>query len=343
MQIVREHNLTDEFVIDYLKTVDGKFSHNKYHALKRRVEANTASEFEIEFLQYFTDRFKDSLTARETFYRLLNNVIIRPVCEQCGKPVKFSNSSNEQLFQRFCSRKCAANNELTKNRLHETNLEKYGVPISSQAKVVKDNAKQHFNKVFGVNNPWQAKIVKSKSKATKLLKYGDENFNNREKSQLTCLAKYGGTSNMHCHDIVVKNRQRYVFNNLSFDSVPEIAFYIWLTDNQITFTYQPNVKFAYSVNDTLHFYYPDFLVDGQYIEIKGDHFFKDGKMICPYRDAKWTDDDYQKMCDRYEAKHQCMLANKVKILTKNEYIIYVDYVANLYGSNYLDTFKKDDK
>jgi hypothetical protein len=50
-------------------------------------------------------------------------------------------------------------------------------------------------------------------------------------------------------------------------------------------------------------YFPDFKVNGQYIEIKGDHFFKNGKMICPYRCKNWSDDKYEWICKKFEAKH----------------------------------------
>jgi len=37
---------------------------------------------------------------------------------------------------------------------------------------------------------------------------------------------------------------------------------------------------------------PDFRIGNEYIEIKGDHFFKDGKMILPYRKKEWSDEMY---------------------------------------------------
>lgn len=45
----------------------------------------------------------------------------------------------------------------------------------------------------------------------------------------------------------------------------------------------------------------------------------------------------------YEAKHQCMLANDVKILTTNDYVQYIKYVNTTYGKAYLKQFKSCSK
>ena len=37
-------------------------------------------------------------------------------------------------------------------------------------------------------------------------------------------------------------------------------------------------------------------------------------MFCPYRDSDMTDEDYLHLNELFEAKHQCMLKNNVKII-----------------------------
>lgn len=82
---------------------------------------------------------------------------------------------------------------------------------------------------------------------------------------------------------------------MNFDSIYEIAYYIWLKDHNTAFEYEPIVKFKYVYDGKEHWYMPDFLVDGHYVEIKGDHFFKeDGTMQNPYD---------HRQDDLYEAKH----------------------------------------
>ena len=54
-------------------------------------------------------------------------------------------------------------------------------------------------------------------------------------------------------------------------------------------------------------------------------------MICPYRYKNWSDAEYLHMCDKYEAKHQCMLANNVIILTSKDYDRFIDEMKEQYG------------
>lgn len=87
------------------------------------------------------------------------------------------------------------------------------------------------------------------------------------------------------------------------------------------------MKFKYTYEGKTHYYLPDFLVNSQYVEIKGDHFFnEDGTMRNPY--------DLSKSIGS-EAKHQCMLRNNVKIIKVSEMKDIIDYINATYGKNYL--------
>ena len=83
-------------------------------------------------------------------------------------------------------------------------------------------------------------------------------------------------------EAISKTHKKYIYNNIKFDSSWELAYYIWLKDHNINFEYH-TVILEYKVNDTTHFYYPDFKVNNELQEIKGTHFFdKDGQLIDPY-------------------------------------------------------------
>ena len=176
-------------------------------------------------------------------------------------------------------------------------------------------------------------------KAKMLENYGVEHYSQTaeylEKCKMTNKKNYG-TDWPHQNREFMRNMQkRYIYNNISFDSKPELAYYIWLKDNNIKFEYQPNVSFEYEYAGEKHIYEPDFIVENIYIEIKGDHFFKeDGTMCNPY------DHSQDKL---YEAKHQCMLSNNVKIIRSNEYKTYMQYVERKYGKDYLQSFKNKEK
>ena len=110
-------------------------------------------------------------------------------------------------------------------------------------------------------------------------------------------------------------KKKYKYNGINFDSAVEIAYYIWLTDNHIEFQYKPKIVFYYEYNDKQHFYMPDFKVQDQYVEIKGNQFFdKNGDMQNPYDHSQ---------DELYRAKQKCMELNNVKILKFDEYKKYL--------------------
>lgn len=71
------------------------------------------------------------------------------------------------------------------------------------------------------------------------------------------------------------------------------------------------------------------MIDNTLVEIKSDHFFKDGKMINPYDRSQ---------DDIYEAKHHCMLEHNVKIFTWKEIKPIIEYVNTKYSKNWLQYF-----
>lgn len=87
----------------------------------------------------------------------------------------------------------------------------------------------------------------------------------------------------------------------------------------------------YTFNGIEHKYFPDFEIGGQLVEVKGDFFFKDDKMICPFDESK---------NDVYETKHQVMLANNVQIWKSEKLKSILDYIENTYTSDFLKLFEK---
>lgn len=145
----------------------------------------------------------------------------------------------------------------------------------------------------------------------------------------TVMSLYNVTSVMHLHEIFIKGRKFYYYDNTMFDSSWELAYYIWLKDNNIKFKYQPNISFDYIYDNKIHKYFPDFLINNILYEIKGDHFLKNNTMICPYdhsRDAI------------FDIKFKCMQYNNIKILTKTELNPVLKYIREKYGKDYLKQY-----
>ena len=227
--------------------------------------------------------------------------------------------SNPKVIAKMVEKKKASGDYGNHKKSKQTRLERNGGRYKSDEEL-KQYVQTSMQK-FGVPNPMQSEEVKDYLKRCNVESFGYE---------------WPG----QCPDIQAKQRQRYSWNGIKFDSAPELAFYIWMLDHNVEFEYQPSTPFEYFIDGTKYFYCPDFKVGDQFYEIKGDQFFKeDGTMFLPYRKKSWSDADYERMCAKYQAKHQCMLANNVIILTSKDYQQYLDYVSEKYGKNYLKSFK----
>ena len=75
-----------------------------------------------------------------------------------------------------------------KDKIKQTNLEKYGVENPFQDT---ERMKKAYQEKLGVDNPWQSEIVKEKIKQTNLERHGSRNYRNEEKIKQTNLKKYG--------------------------------------------------------------------------------------------------------------------------------------------------------
>lgn len=311
-------------------------------------------------------------------YWILNPILSKNniyKCKQCNKQLTYKNYINIfSGFTEFCSCKCAAKNNNTREKCKNTCIKKYNVTNPNKTQEIRDkiektkllryNDKNWNNREKAIktekekcmSNPNYFKEKYEKTKQTKIKNGHSPTWNNREKYKQTYAKqhngimhnfsdpviiekrkqtwkeKYGVNHISQCHNIRVKQKAKYYYNDIYFDTAPELAYYIWLTDNNISFTYQPNIVFKYKLANKLHLYFPDFLVDNKIVEIKGDHFFKkDGTMQNPFNHMQ---------DDLYEAKHQCMLENNVYIMRSDEYVKYILYVNDKYGASYLKSFKR---
>jgi len=212
--------------------------------------------------------------------------------------------------------------EENKKKRAKTVLEKYGVEYISQADVVKQHTKETFIRKFGVEHPMMLDEIKEKQRNTFRKHFGvdsplqDETI--KEKTFKTNIERYGGKSPMCSHDVRSKARSKYVFDDINFDSGAELAYYIWLKDNGISFEYHPKA-ITYVDNDNVERkYFPDFLVDGKLHEIKGDYWWKNAS------------DEKRKTVEK------CV----DKILFKRDYAKYLLYVKEKYGDDFIINCKR---
>ncbi len=237
--------------------------------------------------------------------------------------------------QETCLKLYGDKNYNNKEQAQQTMLERYGGTTTLTSNL-KQNVQQTNIKRYGGVSPMCSTVIVNKLKETYIQNNGGMGFASEsvlEKYKINYKKKFGVENSSQNPLVRRKQATKYKYENINFDSKPEIAYYIWLKDNNIDFEFQPNVKFEYLYENKLYYYIPDFNVENEYIEIKGLQFFKNydinETMINPFdrtQDAK------------YEAKHQCMIKNNVKILTDTK--IYENYVKNKYGRTYLDSFKR---
>ena len=113
------------------------------------------------------------------------------------KVQEFKEKGKQTLIQKYKNDSIAK--EIMQEKARNTMVERYGVPYAMQNEDLKEKYKQNYIKNHGVDNPQKLKEVQEKTKETKKEKYGDENYNNREKARETCNYKYKRTHSSQEH------------------------------------------------------------------------------------------------------------------------------------------------
>jgi selenocysteine-specific translation elongation factor len=282
---------------------------------------------------------------------------IKFVCENCGKTVlirKVVFEKKQKLLCRACSIQDTKQNysedqkkKISEKRV-ETCMKKYGTTnggASEQAKQkqketmiknygsVKDGYKHHQEKreqtllnQYGVKNNAQRESAKESTRKTLVSRYGSVKEAYKERTEViqkVMMEKYGVTTNL-----AFVTFKKYGYDNNFFDSSWELAYYIWLKDHKIKFSYHEKMIKYIGDDDKEHCYYPDFIIDNKIVEIKGDHFFNEKEE--PY-------DKYHKCF--WKNKHDLILKQGGKILRSKDIKPYIEYVKDKYGKNFLKSCK----
>ncbi len=220
-------------------------------------------------------------------------------------------------------------------KMKHTNLEKYGTEYSSQSPEIQEKMKQTWFENYGVESPFQSLEIQEKIKQTNLEKLGTEYPSQspkvREKIKQTNLEKYGVENPSQSPEF--QGIKKYNYFGVKFDSSWELYYYIYQTE-VLGLDCVRNLGekyFEYVVNGKTHRYIPDFINEGKIVEIKGDHFLKNGNLINVY------DKHLSKVL--LSAKTQCMIANTDEIITRKEITPMIKEVKRLFGTHYIDQFK----
>ena len=246
--------------------------------------------------------------------------------------------------------------------------EKYGGHAGMYAQSAEKRTKTMIER-YGVTCPAQIEGHGIKSAQTKLQRYGDANYNNRDKANTTVIDKYGSIDNFYHYTAACGSetkRRRYgtsTYNNrekaemtslrkygvrvpTQLKEIADKAHYKY-TYNEIIFdsSYDlsyyiwltdNNIPFEYRPNVQFKYEY-----DGKAHYYNPD--FKVGDRLVELKgrqffknkspDGPMVNPYNHKEDGLYEAKHQCMLANNVEIIV--DCSEYEKYVAEHYGKNYI--------
>lgn len=210
-----------------------------------------------------------------------------------------------------------------KEKIKNGNIEKYGNACSLHG-INQEKTESIFLEKYGYKSAVQSEEVLNKIKATNLERRGCEMpWGSKEvilKRRQNYFEKTGYYSPAQNPEIRKKTKKKITYKNIKFDSYWELAYYIWLEDNNVSVIREPT-PIKYMFEDKELRYFPDFLVEGQLVEIKNPILLEEMKKPETVANAKF----------------KCMQENNIKIIT--DCSEYLNYVKEKYGKDYLKQFK----
>ncbi len=225
-------------------------------------------------------------------------------------------------------------NQSVREKIKITCLEKYGVDNPAKAAEIKLKSIATCNKKYGVNYTSQTVNFKNKVKSRYQNKSESEKCITKNKFKSTMQQRYGVDYFPQSDNYAKVAHKHYYYDNIYFDSSWELALWIYAKDHNEQIEHEPT-RFSYLVDDTIHYYFPDFKYNNQLIELKGPQFLdENGQLVAIYKN-----DDQNKL----NSKQECMIKNNIKLWSISEMESILTYINSTYGKNYLKLFKKGNK
>ena len=193
-----------------------------------------------------------------------------------------------------------------RNSILNSFREKYGADSYMATSEFREKAADWVRRTYGerYDNVLQVPEIRRANEEKNLAEHGHPRWSNWEKGRETCMRNHGvdvifkslefrdkvRAEMVEKYGVPYPAQNRYEFDGERFDSLPELAFYVWAKDNGMNVVRNKTISFGFVFDGREHRYWPDFLLDGKPVEIKGDQFFReDGTMYCPYRRPDDTD------------------------------------------------------
>ena len=147
----------------------------------------------------------DCVSISEKIFRVLNGIIDSPLCEICNQIIRWN--AKRSNYGRYCSLQCAndikssrtraahatmldnggigAGNPLTKVKVVETNLERYGV--ENIGTITREKAWKTFKENTGYSHAWYDPSIRSKMVESQLNTFSSEEYIERRKEASKCI------------------------------------------------------------------------------------------------------------------------------------------------------------
>ena len=222
-------------------------------------------------------------------------------------------------IERRYGHRCSLKNDTVLQKAKDKNLAKLGVEFPLQSKVIQEVIRDGYQEKTGFRYPLQNPEVKEKQKQNIIEKFGVDNPMKVPEIQEKSMQN---------------RKQKYIRHGIRFDSKWELAFWIYQTEglnNQSIKRTNKYYEFTVPGDTKVHKYYPDFELNGEIVEIKGDHFYENrdptARMINPF---DRSEDPV------FEAKQKCAIEHGVKFIDHEEIEKAIQFVTQKYGNGYLD-------
>lgn len=300
--------------------------------LENPIDIKDNQDLELKKKQYNREQKVKSTCTKcgKEFERRLRFFSFPALCTDCSKKETtkehygVENISQLDSVKKQKAEKLAAQMQDIVTKRKETCLKKYGVSSFMKTQEFKDL-------ISGDKNPGITEEAKEKRKQTMLDRYGVDNFFKRSdiiKSRFK--EKYGVVNPSQVNATGWPVKSNYLYKGIHFDSSWELIYYISQSETGHIVEREP-VQFKYSFDGEDHFVKPDFRVDGQLIEIKGDFMIDEN--------GDWRNVWDNSLTPYYQAKQKCLQEHNVQVLFSKDLEPYKDYVVNKYTSNFINLFK----
>lgn len=306
--------------------------------------SNTCEEHKFEFHNdpEWVDKVQKTMLERYGFICNLNSQDNKEKANKAAHTKEAIEKYHKTMNDRYGGETPLQSKEL-KNKVYKTMIEKYGTYKILSLQDIQLKSKETKKKKYGDENYRNGEQI-SKTLLSRSDKEKEETYNKfkitmetvyggignsskelKEKQKQTMKDLYGFEYALQNKEIRDKAKRKYTYEGINFDSSWEIAYYIWLKDNNIEFEYHPkDIDYYYPGDCKIHKYEPDFLVENEYIEIKN---YKLLENMMVDKESK----DY--------FKYICMVEHNVKIITDCSKFIF--YVEQKYGKHFLEDCKND--